>query len=168
MSTTAPAQPTSAPPRVQSTLPSTRVLHAMNPFVSAALRSPLHGLLDKEVLLLRCTGRASGKTYTLPVAYAREGDTLTIFTHAGWWKNLRGGAPASVLLEGRWQRAGTAEATDDPEAVLGALDALIARIGAKAAGRHVGLTLDVSPPPSREVVLEALKGGVVVRLKLED
>ncbi len=166
MTTAAPERTTGTSP-IRSTVPSVRVLHAINPFVSAMLRSPMHGCLDKEVLLLRCTGRTSGKQYTVPVAYAREGDTLTIFTHAGWWKNLRGGEPVSVLLEGRW-RSVSAEVSDDLEAVLAAGDELVAKHGAKAAGRHLGLELDTNPPPSREVVVEAVKGAAVIRLTLLD
>ena len=165
MTTAAPERTTAAP--IRSTVPSVRVLHAINPFVSAFLRSPLHGLLDKEVLLLRCAGRASGREYTVPVAYAREGDTLTTFTKARWWKNLRGGATVSVLLGGRWQPA-SAAATDDLESVLAAGDEMIARYGAKVASRHLGLELDTDPPPSREVVVEAVKGAAVVRLTLRE
>src|SRR5688572_17870366 len=79
---------TPAPSRV----PSMRVLRSINPFVAAILRSPLHGLLSRRVLLLTFIGRTTGKVFTIPVGYMRERDTFTIVCSHAWWKNLRGGA----------------------------------------------------------------------------
>ena len=55
MARTIPAQA-----RLRSSVPSIRVLHAINPFVAAILRSPLHGLLSRHVILLTHTGRTTG------------------------------------------------------------------------------------------------------------
>ncbi len=74
------------------------------PFVNRAmklvLRSPMHGLVSKTVLLISFHGRKSGKTYTTPVSYSQNGDQVVIFTHAAWWKNLRSGAPVTLRLRG--------------------------------------------------------------------
>jgi hypothetical protein len=48
-----------------------------NVFVRLLLRSPFHGWLSDNVLLLTYTGRKSGKRYTIPVAYGRVGDVVT-------------------------------------------------------------------------------------------
>lgn len=71
--------------------------------VVALLRSPLHGLLSRAVLLLTYTGRRSGRPVTVPVNYARDGGDLYIFSRRDrlWWRNLRGGAPVRVRLRGR-------------------------------------------------------------------
>jgi hypothetical protein len=45
------------------------------------LRSPLNGLLSHNTLLLSFQGRKSGKTYTIPLRYAQEADTVLCFTH---------------------------------------------------------------------------------------
>ena len=58
-------------------MPNTRVLHLINPYVSAILRSPVHSLLSKQVLLLTYTGRKSGNPHTIPVGYIRDGDTYS-------------------------------------------------------------------------------------------
>src|SRR5512139_3100830 len=75
------------------------------PYVNSAmkfvLRSPLHGMVDKTLLLITFTGRKSGKTFTTPVSYSQHDGQVYIFTHAGWWKNLRGGAPVKLLIRGR-------------------------------------------------------------------
>src|SRR5687768_285096 len=94
---------------IKSSVPrDTRVLRFINPFVSMILRSPLHKVLSSRLLLLTYTGRTTGKRFTIPVGYTPEGDTLTLFSGFGWWKNLRGGAPVVVCLQGR-QRTGRAE-----------------------------------------------------------
>jgi len=49
------------------------------------LRSPMHAMVSKSVLLITFTGRKSGKTYTTPVDYSQDGDQVYIFTHANWW-----------------------------------------------------------------------------------
>jgi hypothetical protein len=69
----------------------------VNPLVRLILRSPLHGLMDGSLLLIIYRGRKSGKDYTLPVQYARDGSTIYIVPgmpeKKTWWRNLRGGAP---------------------------------------------------------------------------
>lgn len=61
-----------------------------NPFMKTILRSPLHGLVSENVILITFTGRKSGKTYTTPVNYVRDGEALIILSHDDrtWWKNL--------------------------------------------------------------------------------
>lgn len=60
--------------------------------MKAILRSPLHGLVSNNLMLITFTGRTSGKTYTTPVNYVRDGETLIVLSHTDrtWWKNLRG------------------------------------------------------------------------------
>ena len=67
-----------------------------NPMVNWLLRSPLHGVMSGSTLLLTFAGRRSGRRYTTPISYARDGSALTLITNRkhGWWRNLQ--APASV------------------------------------------------------------------------
>jgi len=130
------------------------------------LRSPLHRLLSNSVLLLTFTGRKTGKRFTIPVGYTREGDTLTLFSSKSWYKNLRGGRPVVVHLQGRG-RAGRAEVIEEREAVLEAAEHLVAQYGLKGAGQRIGLALDISPPPTTDELVAALEGRVVIRLILD-
>jgi deazaflavin-dependent oxidoreductase (nitroreductase family) len=78
-----------------------------NPIVVAILRSPLHGLMSNSVMLLTYRGRRSGRAFTTPISYVRDGEDLLAVAsrdHA-WWRNLRGGAPVWVRLRGRELRA---------------------------------------------------------------
>jgi hypothetical protein len=49
------------------------VLKMINPVVIPLLKSPLHGLMSADVMLVTLTGRRSGRTYTRPVSY-RQGE----------------------------------------------------------------------------------------------
>ncbi|MBI5934299.1 MAG: nitroreductase family deazaflavin-dependent oxidoreductase [Chloroflexi bacterium] len=72
-----------------------------NDFMAWVLRSPLHGILSGGMALITITGRKTGKKYTTPIGYYREGDSLWILTSRDrtWWKNLQGGAQVELLLK---------------------------------------------------------------------
>lgn len=74
-----------------------------NLFMKPLLKSPLHFLVSGQLVLITFTGRKSGRTYTTPLAYMREGDTVTLFTQKSrtWWKNLQGGAAVTLQLKGQ-------------------------------------------------------------------
>jgi hypothetical protein len=85
------------------------------------LRSPLHGVASRSLLLISVTGRRTGRVHTLPVMYREAADgVLTIGVAAPadkrWWRNLRGdGAAVRVRLRGR-DRTGRAIARGDENA----------------------------------------------------
>jgi deazaflavin-dependent oxidoreductase (nitroreductase family) len=89
-----------------------------NDFVAWLLRSRLHGLLSGGMLLITFTGRKTGRQYTTPVGYYREGDVLWVITSRDrtWWRNLRGGAEVTLRLRGRNVQA-HAETLEDGSAV---------------------------------------------------
>jgi deazaflavin-dependent oxidoreductase (nitroreductase family) len=139
----------------------------VNPLVSAILRSPFHRILSKSVLLLMVMGRRSGRHYTTPVGYVREGDAVTVFsTGHRWCNNLRGGAAVAILLDGR-ERIGSAELIEDPARVLDEVQRHLARYGARDGGRQIGLALDDQNPPMPEHLAAALVGHVVIHISLE-
>jgi deazaflavin-dependent oxidoreductase (nitroreductase family) len=84
----------------------------LNPVFAWILRSPFHGLVSPAVLLLTVTGRRSGRRYTIPVGYQRDGEVLVVLvSHARrkqWWRNYREPAPVALRLRGR-ERRGRAE-----------------------------------------------------------
>ena len=92
-----------------------------NIFMKPLLRSPLHFFASAHVILIIFTGRKSGKVYTTPVEYMREGDCLTVFTQRGrmWWKNLQGGAIVTVRLRGG-DISGVAQTITDETTIMAA------------------------------------------------
>lgn len=74
----------------------------VNPIVALLLRSPLHFLASKSLMVVTFWGRKSGKQYSTPVRYLRVDNTIVSFSSDGtaWWRNLRNGAKANLLVEG--------------------------------------------------------------------
>ena len=100
-----------------------------NPFMASILRSPLHGLLSGRMTLITYPGCKSGKQFTLPTNWVRDSDTLFAVSHRErtWWRNLRGGAPIMVRLQGR-DYAGEGKAIEDLGAVAEGLRAYFRRV----------------------------------------
>jgi deazaflavin-dependent oxidoreductase (nitroreductase family) len=93
-------------PAVQDAPPSKKVLRFVNPVLRALLRSPLHRILDRNLMLLTVTGRKTGRTYTLPVGRHESRDGTFVLSAGGNWRhNLRGGVDVRVTLDGRERSA---------------------------------------------------------------
>jgi deazaflavin-dependent oxidoreductase (nitroreductase family) len=109
-----------------------------NGTMKLVLRSPLHGLVSKHAMLITVTGRKSGRLYTTPVNYVREGDTITVVSRANrtWWRNLRGGAPVAVRVSGKDLKGVAEVVVDDKDAIAGALMALHPRYSAERAAQR--------------------------------
>src|SRR5512137_3081285 len=107
---------------------STTVPPSVNSAMKFILRSPVHGMVSKTVLLITFTGRKSGKTYTTPVDYSQDGDQVTIFTHANWWKNLRGEAPVTLRIRGRELQGLAEPVAEDKQAVTAGLTAHLRKV----------------------------------------
>lgn len=142
----------------------TTVPPSVNSAMKFVLRSPVHGIVSKTVLLITFTGRKSGKTYTTPVDYSQTGDQVTIFTHADWWKNLRGGAPVSLRLRGR-ELAGQAEVVaDDKPAIAAGLAAHLQQVPGDA--KYYKVTFAEHGIPRMEEVERAAQTAVMIRIRL--
>lgn len=75
----------------------------VNPVVTLLLRSPLHFLASKSLMVVTFWGRKSGKQYSTPVRYLRYENTIVSFSSddTAWWRNLRDGARARLLVQGK-------------------------------------------------------------------
>ena len=87
------------------------------PVAAIATSRRFGGLVNRNIAILHYTGRRSGRTFTIPVAYRRSGDELTINANLPqtktWWRNFLGdGAPVTAQFDGI-ERAGHAVATQD-------------------------------------------------------
>ena len=78
---------------------------AVNPVIRVLLASPAHRLASGRLVLITVTGRRTGRGFTFPTGYRREGDRVTI--QVGWpeakvwWRNLAGsGAPVELEIAG--------------------------------------------------------------------
>lgn len=134
-----------------------------NPLMIWVLRSPLHAILDKNFLLVKVTGRKSGKVYSTPVNYLRDGQTLWVTSTRTrtWWRNLRGGAPLEVLLAGRKLKA-RGEAITDADAVADGLVSYFQK--APQVAKYFNVRLDAAGQPNREDCARAAKERVLIKI----
>jgi hypothetical protein len=81
------------------------LISPINPLVAALLRSPLHFLASKGLLLLSWNGRRSGRTFSIPVGYQRDGNAVIVLIskpgEKTWWKNFREPWAAKLLIRRR-------------------------------------------------------------------
>ena len=137
----------------------------LNPMAKLILRSPLHGVMSRRLLLITFTGRRSGKHYTTPISYVQHGDTLLLGVGGPWWKNLQGGNPVQIRLRGK-SIAGRAQAWTDEESMTRAYRTILAENPVQA--RFMGITAGPDGQPASQSIQQALlRGGAVVEISLD-
>ncbi len=142
------------------------ILSRINPSVKALLKSRFHSLMSKDVMLITFTGRLSGRSYTTPVSYIREGQTVRCFSHSDilWWRNLRGGASVSLRIQGE-DYEGDAEAiAGDPKLIADSLTAFMTRLPRDAP--NYDIEIDSNRLPISADVERAAHDSVLVEIAL--
>lgn len=125
----------------------------LNQLMTFLLRSPVQGPLGNQLLLLTFTGRKSGKTFTTPLGYTRQGNTVVLFTDHPWYKNLQENSSVTLRLQGK-QVKGTAEVVhDDKEKIAQELAAFVRQRPNGA--RAYNVTLDAAKQPDPISVQQA-------------
>jgi hypothetical protein len=127
------------------------------------LRTPLHGIFSKSIMLLAFRGRKTGRVYTTPVSYLREGDVVTAFTDSPWQRNLLAGAPVVLYLKGKAVK-GFAKVVDDRDAVTEALMHHLRQVRFDA--KFYGVTFDADGQPIREQVERGSQHHVMLKIQL--
>lgn len=136
-----------------------------NSLMKWALTTPgLERMIGQGVALLTFTGHKTGQSYTIPVSYHRDGDTVTIITKKvrNWWRNFQTPAKVELRIAGR-DHSGRAAITLDDEANLDFMTAYLAErpIDAKAYGLAKS---DIA----RDKVARIVPHIVVIRIELSD
>jgi deazaflavin-dependent oxidoreductase (nitroreductase family) len=140
-----------------------------NSIIAWLLRSPFHGFVSKNMMLISYTGRKSGKSYTIPVNYLcmedEEGEFLAITSQKErvWWRNLRGGLPVSVFLQGH-ERSANAEVIEDGGRVAQNLLAYFQH--APQLARYFGVGLNEDNQPIPEDVSAIVQDKVFIKARL--
>jgi deazaflavin-dependent oxidoreductase (nitroreductase family) len=136
----------------------------VNKTMKLVLRSPLHGMVSKTILLITFTGRKSGKTYTTPVSYSQHDDQVYIFTHATWWKNLHSDRPVSLRIRGQELQGLPEPVAEDKRAIAAGLAEHLRKVSSDA--KYYGVTYDEQGNPKTEEVEKAVQNVVMVRIRL--
>jgi hypothetical protein len=124
------------------------------------LRSPLHGMVSKTILVITFTGCKSGKSYSTPVSYSRVGDQVNIFTHGDWWKNLCGGAPVTLRIRGKDYKGQAMPVAEDKVAIATGLAEHLRQVRSDA--QFYGVTFDESGNPRMEEVEKGAQDVVMI------
>ncbi len=142
----------------------TTVPPIVNRAMKFVLRSPMHGMVSKAILLITFTGRKSGKTYTTPVSYSQQGNQVYIFTHSDWWKNLCGDAPVTLSLRGREIRGLAEPVVEDKQLIAAGLLEHLRKVRSDA--KYYDVTFDEHGDPKAEEVEKAAQTVVMIRVRL--
>jgi len=116
----------------------------LNPVMIWLLRSPLHPLLDGGLMLITVTGRRTGRRYTIPVGYQRQGDSVRVLVSKArrkqWWRNYLEPRPIELRLRGE-ARVGEARVIPSDSAPFrDVLDGTLRRL--PVLGRQFGIDYD--------------------------
>lgn len=137
----------------------------LNPTAKVILRSPLHRVMSRRLMLITFPGRRSGKHYTTPISYVQQGHTLLLGVGGPWWKNLLGGVPVQVRLRGKTY-AGRAEAWGDEASMTRVYRTILAHNPTQA--RFMGITATADGQPASHDIQRALqRGAAVVEISLD-
>jgi F420H(2)-dependent quinone reductase len=135
-----------------------------NSMMKWAVTTPgLQGWVGQGVALLSFTGRMTGKRYTIPVGYQREGDVVTVVTKRLriWWHNFETPTEVELRLAGH-EYTGIAEARPGDDEALEFMTTYLEKrpVDAKA----YGLKKDEI---TREKIAAILPHIVVIRIVID-
>jgi hypothetical protein len=134
-----------------------------NDFVKFFLRTPLRIFMG-DTMLITVTGHRTGKKYSTPVGFYRENGCLWVMSSRDrtWWRNVRGGAKVTLLLQGKQTNA-FACVEEEESAVEMRLVDYIQHI--PMAAKPMGIRIE-NQTPNREDVRRVAKAKLFVKLVL--
>jgi hypothetical protein len=136
-----------------------------NKIMKFLLRTPLHGVMSRHIMLITFRGRKSGKEFTTPIGYERLGNTVRAFTDHSWWKNFTSQPEVTLTIQGR-RYPGTAEAVhDDKETIAKELQAYIQH--SPMAARAFSVEVDASGKAVPASARQAAERLTLVRVHLK-
>lgn len=135
----------------------------MQTFVNAVLRrllrSPLHGVLSRKILLTEVVGRRSGKRYVVPMANGEHaGHVLMGAAKARWLQNLIPDRTVTLTLRGR-RREMYPELLTDEDSVVELYPHIVKD---RAHARFQQLRVDPTGAVNRDDIRTAITRGLTV------
>jgi deazaflavin-dependent oxidoreductase (nitroreductase family) len=82
------------------------------------LRRNWIGPLSEVLMVITTTGRKSGRPFTIPIGYLRDGDSVLAFNRGGgsnWYKNVLHNPEVTLVIQGKAQRMRGAAVSDPAE-----------------------------------------------------
>jgi len=150
--------------RIQSLLYAT-----LNPPMRALLRSPIHRLASANLCLLSYKGRRSGRPFTTPLSFMREGNVVRLLSshETRWWQNFQGG-PVEVEVEIAREtfRGQAVTILEDGDRLRDGVRTFLTSVPRDA--MVYGVKLDSERRPREEDIASAAGHIVLVEIELED
>jgi deazaflavin-dependent oxidoreductase (nitroreductase family) len=137
----------------------------LNPMMKAILKSPLHRLVSGTMMLITFTGRKSGRQYTTPVGYVRNGDAVICLTHANWWKNLRGGAKVSLRIQGHDYDGVAEPVSEETTRIANGIRQFLHQV--PSWGRFYDVSIDEDGTPNSKDVARAAESAILIEIQLQ-
>jgi hypothetical protein len=139
---------------VEAVPPPAALLRITNPIFRTLLSTPFSGAMLKQYMVLRFTGRKTGRSYAIPVVAHRLDGELYALTGAPWRHNFRDGRDVEVLLNGRAAPM-RGQLIADPDAVAPVYARAIDHFGVKRSRRMLSLKINTAGTPSTQSLAEA-------------
>ena len=82
------------------------------------LRNNLMGPAAEYIMVITTTGRKSGASFTIPIGYLRDGDTILALNNGGrsnWYKNVRVNPEVMLEIKGKTMKVRSEIITDPAE-----------------------------------------------------
>ena len=136
-----------------------------NDFVKFFLRTPLYVFMG-DTMLITLTGRKTGKKYTTPVGFYRDGDSLWILSSSDrtWWRNVKDGAEVEMRIRGK-DMSGFAEAILDEKVVAAQVIEYVRHIPMSAKALNVRVE---NGEPNPEDAARLAKERLFVKIRLNE
>lgn len=144
--------------------PPSALLKAINPVLRFLLGTPFAGPIGRQLMVLKFTGRKSGKQFSVPVSAHVIDNELYALANANWKYNFKGGGPAQVVYDGR-TRTMRGEVVEDPATTYDLYLRCAQSYGVKRAQRMMGLKFRDERIPAREDFAEAIDRLKLVAIK---
>ena len=131
----------------------------------ALLRHNLLGALGDEIMVITVTGRKSGKQYSTPIGYLRDGESIIALTSGGasnWYRNVQAAGHASLEIKGKLIAVKAGPITDQAERER------IFEIYKRERSRNFRRLFGVAHDSSVEDLAQALATRVFVRFTAAD
>ena len=136
-----------------------------NRLMSGLLRSPLHGIASRSAMLITFTGHKSGKQYTTPISYLRDGEQVVAFTGGRWWRNLAGGVQVKLYIKRETVWGVATVESEDKQAIADGMQAFLRKVRSDA--RFYRVSYDDDGEPNRAEVERAAERCAMLTIQLD-
>lgn len=134
----------------------------INPVMNKLLRSPCHRVMSKRIMVVSYRGIKSGKPYSTPVSYYRDGDNVYCFTNGVWRHNFRKGAQVTLRMKGKEHKGFARIEESDIEFKRDIMRRYFKSVPQD--GKYYGVTFDGNGNPNPDQV--ALAATIVVMIQI--